>query len=104
MKLDRAIYYYCKRGKNPNMGKIRACCTKCPTWVRDPRRTPRRKGRGVGTGETSVEARREETRATGRERGHGVHSCIVAFLLPCAVYFRCNCNYACKENADNEKG
>lgn len=42
MKLNRHLYYFCRHGKNPNMGKIRACCAAkgCPKLGARPRKNP----------------------------------------------------------------
>ena len=40
MKLMPSLYYFCRAGKNPNMGKIRACCAGkgCPKLGTRPRK------------------------------------------------------------------
>lgn len=41
--LDRHLYYYCELGKNPPIGKIRACCVGkgCPHMKTRPRKKER---------------------------------------------------------------
>ena len=42
--LNPALYYYCEIGKNPKMGKIRACCVK-KFHCRHLKCRPRKNGR-----------------------------------------------------------
>ena len=39
-KLNKSLYYFCRAQKNPNMGKIRACCApkNCPKLGTGPRK------------------------------------------------------------------
>jgi hypothetical protein len=45
MKLKKTLYYFCRRGKNPPLGKIRACCSNgCPHLGTRPRKQPVTRG------------------------------------------------------------